>query len=83
MFALTRNSMNSVFLLMLMMLKKAAIITSGTGVNLFVAIHDGIRATASTLVVIHNLRFVILKLIEVGHTTAHARDFLAAWVVVA
>ena len=81
--AFTSHRINSVVLLMLMLLIKAAIICLSTTVILVVAIHYGIRHTARTLVVIHNLRFVILKLIEVGHTTAHSRDFLAAWVVVA
>ena len=84
--AFTSHRMNSVILLMLMLLIKAAIICLSTAITLVVAIigiHDDIRHTARTLVVIHNLRFVILKLIEVGHTTAHTRDFLAARVVVA
>ena len=49
--------MTSVVLLVLMLLEKATI-TLGTAVTLVVAIiaiHDGIRPTACTLVVIHNL----------------------------
>ena len=79
------NRMASVVLLVLMLLEEAAIITLGTAVTLVVAIiaiHDGIGPTSRTCVVIHNLRLVILELVEVGHTTTQASDFLAARVVV-
>lgn len=83
MVSLTSHRMNSVILLMLMLLQRTTIITAGSTVALVVAIHDGIGTTARTLIIIHNLRFVILELVEVCHTTSHAHDFLAASVVVA
>ena len=77
--------MTSVVLLVLMLIEKAAIVTLGTATTLVIAIiiiHDGIGPTARTRVVIHDLRLVILELVEVGHTTAQASNFLAARVVV-